>query len=202
MGWGCFVSVLHLCTCSLVLDPRRGDVRAKVKMRPMRLGCMDCRGVQSTRLQAKEFPSCHPSGQGAENKEVPGRGPPQEDSRLVSPVRARGGGNRCAGGCLDGRMPLGSSWGCCARAREREATRWTGGLKVREPTEGGRQEEVSMGSASTSYLPYLPSGVMVGRGTQGAGWKDKVWGSLFAGRQGQWLGSPFEKAQAGSSETC
>lgn len=48
----------------------------------------------------------------------------------------------------------------------------------------------------------LPSGTAVGGGRQGAGWKSKVRGSLFADGQGQWLGSPFEEAQAGSSETC
>ena len=66
--------------------------------------------MQSTRLQAEKFPTCHRSGQGAEeDKEVPGRGPPQQDNRLVSPVRARGGATNGRTGCLGGRMPMGSS---------------------------------------------------------------------------------------------
>lgn len=122
-------------------------------------------------------------------------------SRRCGPAE---GANKWTGGCLDGRMPLGSSCGCCARASERERTRWTSGLKVRGPTEGGaRRKLVWDPQVQATKLPsYLPSGAVVGGGTQGAGWKDKVWGSLFAGRQGQWLGSPFEEAQAGSSETC
>lgn len=63
--------------------------------------------MQSTRLQAEKSPSRHHSGQGAENKEYPGGGPPQEDSRLVSPVLARRGGNEWTDGRLGGQMPMG-----------------------------------------------------------------------------------------------
>lgn len=164
---------------------------------------MDCRGMQSTRLQAEKFPSCHHSGQGAENREVPGRGPPQEDSRPVSPVRARGGAANGRTGAWVGGCPWAAAKHA-ARAPERE-----GQESVDERVEGSwanrgrRQEEVSIGSACTSYLAVCPAVLWrVEEGRQGAGWEDKVWGSLFAGRQGQWLGSPFEEAQAGSSETC
>lgn len=66
--------------------------------------------AEACRVQGyRQRNSLHVTIQGAENKEVPGRGPPQEDSRLVSPVRARGGAKEWTDGCLGGRMPLGSS---------------------------------------------------------------------------------------------
>lgn len=87
--WVRVVSSVYYNVCGLLLGPRRGDVGARVKMRPIRLHGFQRRA--GYKVTSRMLPSCHPSGRGAANEEVSGRGPPQENGRLVSRVRAREG---------------------------------------------------------------------------------------------------------------
>lgn len=178
-----------------------------MKLRPIRLHGTQ-RHAKYKVTGRERLPSCHRAGQGAEDKEVPGRGPPQENSRLVSPVRARGGATNGRGAWVGGCPWVAARHAARAqgeRERESDITRWASCFEGSWAIRGRRQEEVSIGSASTSYLPTYPFQryhIWLAEGGRVRAGRTKVWGSLFAGGQGQWLGSPFEEAQAGSSETC
>lgn len=75
--------------------------------------------MQSTRSQAEKSPSCHHSGQGAENKEVPGRGAATRGQPSCLAGAGSQRGNEWTGGSLGGQMPMGGQLSML-RARQRE----------------------------------------------------------------------------------
>lgn len=116
---GVVSSVDYIYAGSLVLNPRRGDVYAKVKMRPM------LHGLQRPAEYKQGYRQRNPLhvtilAKGLRIRRYPGGGPPQEDSRLVSPVLARRGAtNGRTDGSLGGHMPIGGQLSML-RARQRE----------------------------------------------------------------------------------
>lgn len=75
------------------------------------------------------------------------------------------------------------------RERESDITRWASCFEGSWAIRGRRQEEVSIGSASTGYLPtyttYLPFPAvphLAGGVRQGAGWEDKSLGIVVCRR--------------------
>lgn len=150
---GVVSSVYYIYAGSLVLNTRRGEVCAKVKMRPIRL-----HGLQrhaEYKVTGREIPFMSPS-KGLRIRRYPGGGRHKRTAVLS---------RRCGpaeGQRMDGRVPgwadaLGQQLSML-RARQREGQKSVGArVEGSWANRGRRQEEVSIGSASTSYLPVYPA---------------------------------------------